>query len=89
MSEYQSIAEKAAACGITESEYIRAAALGRDLKSVSQINKDTYYELQRVAVNVNQIAKELNSKGNVKSFDALNKLSATIVQIRKELLGVH
>ena len=89
ISEYQSIAEKAEALGISEAEYVRAAALGRELKSVSQINKEAYFELQKIGSNVNQIAKELNSRGSVKSFDSLNKLAATISEIRKQLLGVH
>ena len=89
ISEFRSIAEKAEALGISEAEYVRAAALGRELKSVSQINKEVYFELQKIGSNVNQIAKELNSRGSVKSFDSLNKLAATISEIRKQLLGVH
>ena len=89
ISEFKSLSEKAEALGISEAEYVRAAALGREIKSVSQINKETYFELQKIGSNVNQIAKELNSRGSVKSYESLNKLAATISEIRKQLLGVQ
>lgn len=89
ISEFKSLSEKAETLGISEAEYVRAAALGRELKSVSKINKEAYFELQKIGSNVNQIAKELNSRGSVKSFDSLSKLAATISEIRKQLLGVQ
>lgn len=90
-AEAKLIAEKAQAAGITEAEYIRHAVLQRELKTVPAINKQTYHELGKVGVNVNQCARLINSGSNASSelATALTKLAPVISQLRQQLLGVN
>lgn len=89
-AEAQMIAEKAQAAGITEAEYIRHAVLNRELKTVPAINKDTYHELGKVGVNINQCARLMNggSNANAELAQALTQFKTVITQLRQQLLGV-
>jgi hypothetical protein len=90
-AEAEFIAQKAEAAGISEPEYIRHAVLNRELKTVPAINKDTYHELGKIGVNINQIAKILNSGSNANPEinDAFGKLKTVIAQLRQQLLGIQ
>lgn len=92
LAEAQAIEHKALAAGISESEYIRHAVLNRELKTVPAINKDTYYELGKIGVNINQIAHSLNlslsgaDKERINSV--FNQFKIMIAELRKQLLGI-
>lgn len=91
LAEAESIAKKAKAVGLSESEYVRHAILNRDIKSVPQVNKDTYVELGHIGTNINQIAHALNSgteydKARLKAV--FEQLIAAIGRIRKQVIGV-
>lgn len=90
-AEAEQIAQKAEAAGVTESEFIRHAVLNRELKTVPAINKNAYSELGKIGVNINQIAKLLNSGSNAN--DQINatfgKLKLVIAKLRQQLLGVQ
>lgn len=90
-AEAELIAQKAEMAGVTESEFIRHAVLNRELKTVPAINKNTYSELGKIGVNINQIAKLLNSGSNANPEinDAFGKLKTVIAQLRQQLLGVQ
>lgn len=92
VAEAQMIAEKAAAAGITESEYIRHAVLAREFKTVPAVNKETYQELGKIGVNINQIAHSLNVSASSTDKERINlvfnKFMSAIGEIRKQLLGV-
>ena len=89
-AEAELIAEKAQASGITEAEYIRHAVLNRELKTVPAINKDTYHELGKIGVNINQVARLMNggSNANAELAQALTQFKKVITQLRQQLLGV-
>ena len=90
-AEAELIAEKAQAAGVTEADYIRHAVLQRELKTVPAISKQTYHELGRIGVNVNQCARLMNSGSNATADlkAALAQLTPVISQIRQQLLGVN
>lgn len=64
-AEHAQIERQAAALGVSLSEYLRMAALGRGIRRVSQapslhIDPDLFHELRRQGVNLHQIVKHLN-----------------------------
>lgn len=89
-AEAELIAERAESAGITEAEYIRHAVLNRELKTVPAINKDTYHELGKIGVNINQCARLINggSNANAELAQALTQFKTVITQLRQALLGV-
>ena len=90
IAEAELIAERAESAGITEAEYIRHAVLNRELKTVPAINKDTYHELGKIGVNINQCARLINggSNANAELAQALPQFKTVITQLRQQLLGV-
>lgn len=90
IAEVKEIQKKALAAGVSEPEYIRHAVLNRDFKTVPAINKETYHELGKIGVNVNQIAHSLNANGKLDSNTkaVFESFKNALMQLRKELLGV-
>lgn len=65
-NEYDVIKDKANYCNLTMSEYLRKVGvdgtiINRDLSGINEINK--------IGVNINQIAKRANEKGSVIESD--------------------
>ena len=80
---------KAEQAGLSVSEYLRRAALGQTIKAPAPSGLDfaTTHELRRIGVNLNQMAKVMNSGGQVPpaSLDeAMQKLDALFERIFTE-----
>ncbi len=65
--------------------WLRAAALDAIPPTIPQINRDALAELHRVGANLNQIARKLNSSGEVDLHD----LRSTVSELRATLAGAQ
>lgn len=96
-SERAALEEKAKEAGLKLSAYLREAGLNKTIqkrnKRVPQINRETYVELGRIGININQLAKAANTsvlKGlecNINTNE-LAKLSSLLQEIRLSILGI-
>ena len=78
-------------CGISLSEFIRAAALKRRLPppSVSEVNRRTYEELARIGNNLNQLVRAIHGRVvDGVDGDLLQQLSDRVRTLALEVLGV-
>ena len=62
-AEYDRLKAKASAMGMTPAQWLRAAALERQLPPppAPALNVETYRELARIGVNLNQVAARINA----------------------------
>ena len=79
---------------LTVSELIRTATLKRKLpQKVTEVAHKTYWELGKIGVNINQIARAANTallNGQelpAIDLEELNRLEQLIKQVRKEISG--
>jgi uncharacterized protein (DUF1778 family) len=90
--EREEIRELAREEGLTVSEYIRKRALQRQAEE--QAKREMEHQIYRIGINVNQIARALNSLNNKKILKdedkkTLNALKSGIVEkVFKQLEGV-
>ena len=86
--------------GIGRSPYIRAGLFGysvtRPKADIPQINRDTYFELGRIGINLNQQTKALN--GAIKAghslplgeyLDKLTALEAMLKDLKAQIIETH
>jgi uncharacterized protein (DUF1778 family) len=59
-SERAELDERAAAAGVTLSEYVRAAALGYRLTAKDPLREKALFELSAIGNNLNQLARHAN-----------------------------
>jgi hypothetical protein len=67
--ELHRIDAKASAAGLSRSAFLRKVALGQRVEAVPTANAERWQSLARLAGNLNQIAKRINSTGNVYEED--------------------
>ncbi|HQK89306.1 MAG TPA: plasmid mobilization relaxosome protein MobC [Acidobacteriota bacterium] len=62
-AEYAALKEKATTMGMTPAQWLRAAALARQLPPppAPPVNLDTYRELGRIGNNLNQVVARINA----------------------------
>lgn len=62
-AEYDQLRTKAAAMGMTPAQWLRSAALDRRLPPppAPAVNMETYRELSRIGVNLNQVVARINA----------------------------
>ena len=62
-AEYDQLRAKASAMGMTPAQWLRCAALDRQLPPppAPALNLDTYRELARIGVNLNQVVARINA----------------------------
>jgi hypothetical protein len=93
ISEFHELLAKSNAAGLEVSEWLRAAGLGRLIKSVPAINRNAYSELAKLATNINQIAHVANATNALNTSDLVKTLEEThekVQQLRAELIaGAH
>jgi len=91
-TEYQSLRAKAAMMHMPPAQWLREAALTRNLPSppVAPINREQYAELARLSANLNQLARLANEGDRVTVDDGLLKRMATETRrLRLALLGIE
>lgn len=96
-AERAALEEKAKEAGLKLSAYLREAGLSKTVQKrnnfIPQINRETYVELGRIGININQLAKAANTsvlKGlecNINT-DELDRLSALLQEIRLSVMGI-
>lgn len=95
-SEHEKLRDLAHAARLQLAEFVRAAALGREITaappSVPELNREAYSELGRLAGNLNQISHNLNlglqSQGREQElFDLLTRTSMSTRALRAALIG--
>lgn len=89
-AEYAALREKAAALGLTPAQWLRAAALARRLPPppAARVNLDTYRELARIGVNLNQAVRELHAgDGAGLSREILTGLLQTVLTVQRQVIG--
>lgn len=96
-AERAALEEKASEAGLKLSAYLREAGLSKTVQKrnnfIPQINRETYVELGRIGININQLAKAANTsvlKGlecNINTNE-LENLLALLQEMRLAVLGV-
>ena len=88
--EKEKIKERMKECGIWNmARYLRTMAInGCIIKPDTTDIKETNYELHKIGVNINQIAKKANEAGNIYSEDIkmLKDMMEAIWQLQKYIL---
>jgi hypothetical protein len=90
-AEHAALRAKAEALGTTPAQWLRQAALTRQLPPppVPAINREEYAELARLSANLNQLARLANSGQPVVVADALlERLVCEVNRLRQALLGL-
>lgn len=89
MPEIETLEARAEALGLGVIEYIRAAALGQQIKSVPAVNRAAYAETAQLAGNLNQLSKKANEGGKVDAELAqlLTKVYDNVQALRLALCG--
>ena len=77
--EISSLKKKISASGITQQEYLRRAALGKNITNTEGL-KALLPEMKKQGVNLNQVAKKLNERGYV---DYESTLSSTLKEVQE------
>ena len=89
--ERQKIRDRMKECGITNmARYLRNMAInGCIIKPDHSDIKRTNYELHKIGVNINQMAKKANETGNIYAQDLrmLQEMMDTIWQLQKYILS--
>ena len=89
--EREKIRERMKECGITNmTRYLRTMAInGCIIKPDHTDIKQTNYELHKIGVNINQIAKKANETGSIYAEDVkmLQEMMDTIWQLQKYILS--
>ena len=84
------LGEKAAAMGMTPAQWLRAAALARRLPPtpVARVNLDTYRELARIGVNLNQAVRELHvgAAAGIPQ-EVLTGLFQAVLTVQRQVIG--
>ncbi|WP_082878119.1 hypothetical protein [Methylobacillus sp. MM3] len=90
--EAEQLMLKSEDAGMDGASYIRVAALGNTITAVPAINREAYVKLARLAGNVNQLMRHINSSSSVvvngqQLGAGLEKLRAEVQALRAALLG--
>lgn len=89
--EYLLFKKKLSSSGYNQQEFLRRAALGKDITNMDAI-KEILPEMKKQGVNLNQIAKRLNERGYVdydtSLHNTLQEVSSTW-QSLKQFLATH
>ena len=87
-AELAMLDERRAAFRMRRGEYLRAAALQRDLPpTIPAINRQQWADLARLAANLNQIAKHLNGGGQPHDCADLREQIAECLDALKAVRG--
>ena len=91
-AEYARLREKAAAMGMTPAQWLRAAALDRQLPPAPApaVNLDTYRELARIGINLNQVVARINASQAAPEIPPAiaAELLHLVKEIQLQVLGV-
>jgi hypothetical protein len=73
---------------MTRGEFIRTVALKRKMpRPIPEPNLKKWAELNKLANNINQLARVANKAKQVKYNDAFNKIYKQIQAVRRDLIG--
>ena len=90
-TERAMVEAKAAAAGVKVSEWVRAAALGREAKApvvVPEINREAWLELAGLAANFNRAMALINEGRELRiSGQFAENLRDHLAEMRRDLLG--
>ena len=78
-AENTRLKEKIYQSGLNQQEYLRRAALGKEITNTEGI-RELYPEMKRQGTNLNQVAKRLNERGYV---DYDGELKTTLQGVRE------
>lgn len=85
-AQYLKIEERAESAGLSDVELIRRLAINQQFHTVPAINRSALIELNKIGVNLNQIAKVANSTSDTNFLNSLDVVRAEIKLIAKRLL---
>jgi hypothetical protein len=79
---------RAHAAGLTVSEFLRRAALGKRVRArPGQVRRDAVYQLSKVGNNLNQLARAANTAGQVRAEELLEEALGELRAVLAELTG--
>lgn len=84
-SQYVKIEERAESAGLSDVELIRRLAISQQFNTVPAINRSALIELNKIGINLNQIAKAVNSGADVNFEKALESIKYDIKEIAQKL----
>lgn len=84
-SQYVKIEERAESAGLSDVELIRRLAISQQFHTVPAINRSALIELNKIGINLNQIAKAVNSRADVNFEQALESIKYDIKEIAQKL----
>ena len=84
-AEYDRLKAKAAAMGMTPAQWLRCAALERQLPPppAPAVNVETYRELARIGINLNQVVARINA--GQAAAEVPRDIAAGLVRLVKEI----
>jgi hypothetical protein len=82
-SQYNKLIERAEAAGLADSELIRRLAINQQFHTVPAINRTALIELNKMGVNLNQIAKAANMKTDLNFGQIFEQVKANLNRLRK------
>lgn len=66
--EYDTLREKSKQCGLSMSGFLRSLIMGKQIRArPPEVLKELYQEINRIGVNVNQIARNCNTGADPES----------------------
>lgn len=87
--EHDRLRDLAHAARLQLAEFVRSAALGRDIQPAPpvapQVNREVYADLARLAANFNQVARHLNEGRAIVGNQLARDVIAQILQISEQL----
>ena len=87
--EFEKLEQRAEAAGLDISEFVRRLALNQQFHALPTINRQALVELSKIGVNLNQIARIANKKGEIPNEiavvkSALEKITLTLTLSQPE-----
>jgi hypothetical protein len=87
LAEAEQLSLKSEEAGMECASYIRVAALGNGITAVPAINRDAYINLSKLASNLNQLMRAINSgSAGIISGD---QLGSAVAQLRSEVQALR
>ena len=84
-SQYAKIEERADSAGLSDVELIRRLAINQQFHTVPSINRNALIELNKIGVNLNQIARVANSGADVNFQQLVDSIKSDMKEVAKKL----
>lgn len=84
-AQYEKISERAESAGLSDVELIRRLAINQQFNTIPAINRTALIELNKIGVNLNQIAKVANMRADLNFGQVFEQIKFEFKAIAKKL----